>query len=294
MKAALNNGVNHWNAGEFYGPSNFNSMTLLKAYFEKYPEDAPKVQVIIKGAIDGKTFLSDNSPDFLRASINNIIEQLGGTKSFIFGLARRDPKQDFSTTLRIMQEYVDAGKIEGIALSECSVETIHEAAKQVKISALELELSMFSPDILKNGVADAAAKYNIPIVAYSPMGRGFLAGKFKTRDDLKEMGPLGEIMPRFVGDNFDQNVKLAERCYALAEKKGCTPAQLALNWVRQLGQQPGLPTIIPIPGSSSVGRAEENSKVIELSREKMAEIQQAVDTMEAAGDRYPEWLEKNT
>lgn len=171
MKAALDNGANHWNAGDFYGPPNFNSMTLLKAYFDKYPEDASKVQVIVKGALNPQTMLSDNSPGFLRASIDNIIEKLGG-KSFIFGLTRRDVKQDFTSTLKIMQEYVDAGKIEGIALSECSADTIHEAAKQIKVLALELELSMFSPDILKNGVAAAAAKYDIPIVAYSPMGRG--------------------------------------------------------------------------------------------------------------------------
>lgn len=172
MKAALNNGANHWNGGDFYGPPSFNSMTLIKAYFEKYPEDAPKVQVIIKGGLNPKTLKGDNSPDYLRSAIDNIIEQLDGTKSFIFGLTRRDVSQDFATTLKIMKEYADAGKIEGIALSEVSADSIHEAAKQVKIVALELELSMFSPDILKNGVAEAAAKYDIPIVAYSPMGRG--------------------------------------------------------------------------------------------------------------------------
>lgn len=172
MKTALNSGSNNWNAGEFYGPPDFNSMTLLKAYFEKYPEDASKVQVIIKGAVNPKTFQSDNSPEFLRASIDNIIEKLGGTTKFIFCLARRDVTQDFAKTLTIMQEYVDAGKIEGIVLSECSADTINEAVKQVKVSAIEVELSMFSPDILKNGVAEAAAKHGIPIVAYSPMGRG--------------------------------------------------------------------------------------------------------------------------
>lgn len=172
MKAAVDNGSNHWNGGDFYGPADFNSMTLVKAYFEKYPEDASKVQIIIKGSLNPKTLKSDNRPEFLRASIDNIIEKLGGTKKVIFGLTRRDVTQDFSKTLSIMQEYVDSGKIEGLALSECSADTINEAAAQVKVSAIEVELSMFSPDILKNGVAAAAAKHNIPIVAYSPMGRG--------------------------------------------------------------------------------------------------------------------------
>lgn len=105
---------------------------------------------------------------------------------------------------------------------------------------------------------------------------------------------VAQVMPRFVGDNFDHNLKLADRCYALAEKKGCTPGQLAVNWVRQLGQQSGTPVIIPIPGSGSVARVEENTKIVELSKEDMAEIQELVDSMEAAGDRYPEGFEMNT
>lgn len=105
---------------------------------------------------------------------------------------------------------------------------------------------------------------------------------------------MANIMPRFVGDNFDHNLKLADRCYALAEKKACTPAQLAVNWVRHLGQQSGNPTIIPIPGSGSVARVEENTKVIELTKDDMAEIQELVDSMEAAGGRYPEGFEMNT
>lgn len=108
------------------------------------------------------------------------------------------------------------------------------------------------------------------------------------------MGMLGKVMPRFIGEAFDHNLALANRCFALAEKKGCTPAQLAVNWVRQLGLQAGNPTIIPIPGSGSVARVEENTKIIELSENEMAEIQELVDNMEVAGGRYPEGMEMNT
>lgn len=101
-------------------------------------------------------------------------------------------------------------------------------------------------------------------------------------------------MPRFIGENFDHNLELANRCFALAEKKGCTPAQLAVNWVRQLGCQPGNPVFIPIPGSGSVARVEENTRVVDLSEEEMAEIQDLVDNMEVVGDRYPEGFEMNT
>lgn len=173
MKAAVNNGVTFWNGGDFYGTPEWNSMTLLKEYFTRYPEDADKVTIIIKGGLDSK-MQADQGPDAIRASVDNIINQLGGKKKLdIFGIGRRDPNADFGTTLAILQkEYVDTGKIGGISLSEVRADTIHEAVKHVKISALELELSMITPDILNNGVIDAASQYGIPIQAYSPNGRG--------------------------------------------------------------------------------------------------------------------------
>lgn len=174
MKAAVDSGATLWNGGEFYGTPEYNSMTVLKAYFTKYPEDADKVTLMIKGIIDIKNLRPNGSPESVRRSVDNILAQLGGVKKVdMIGISRRDPANDFRTTLKVLQEeYVDTGKIGGISLSECSAETVHEAAKYVKISAAEIELSMFTQDCLNNGVAAALAEYNIPIVAYSPMGRG--------------------------------------------------------------------------------------------------------------------------
>lgn len=179
MKAALDSGANFWNGGEFYGTPEYNSMTLLNRYFAKYPEDADKVTLIIKGAVNLAKQAPDGSPEFIRKSADNIIAQLGGNKRLdIFGIARRDPNVQLETTLGVLQkEYVDAGKIGGISLSECSAATIHEAVKHAKIAAVEVEVSMFTRDNLDNGVAAACAQYGIPIAAYSPIGRGvsFLA-----------------------------------------------------------------------------------------------------------------------
>lgn len=173
LKAALNKGVNCWNGAEFYGQEE-NSMTLLRAYFNKYPEDADKVTIVIKGGVDTETRKANGSPEFIRKSIDNILTQLGGKKKLdVFCIARRDARVDFGETLNLIQkEYVETGKVGAIAISECAAKTIHEAVKHVKIVAVEVELSMVSPDILKNGVADAAGQYGIPIIAYSPMGRG--------------------------------------------------------------------------------------------------------------------------
>lgn len=174
LRAAAEAGSNFWNGAEFYGTPEYNTMTIVKAYFEKYPEDADKITLLIKGAANLTTMAPDGSPDFVRRSIDNILQQLGGVKTLdVFVIARRDRNTSFQTTLEVIKkEYIDTGKIGGVALSECRAETIHEASKYVNVAAVEVELSMFSPDVLKNGVAAACAEYNIPIVAYSPIGRG--------------------------------------------------------------------------------------------------------------------------
>ena len=149
-------------------------MTLLKAYFTKYPEDAEKVTIVIKGGYDSQTHIISSSPEAVRKSIDNILNQLGGTKKLdLWSPARRDPNTPLEVTMGIVQkEYIDTGKLGGFALSECRAETIHEAVKYGKVKAVEVELSMFSPDILTNGVVAACAEHGIPIAAYSPIGRG--------------------------------------------------------------------------------------------------------------------------
>lgn len=174
MRTAVLNGCTLWNGAEFYGTPEYNSMTLLKHYFTKHPEDADKVTLFIKGGQDVRVMAPDGSPEGVRRSLDNILAQLGGVKKLdAFAYARRDAKTSFETTLSVIQkEYIDTGKIGGVYLSECSAETVHEATKYAKILAAEVELSMFTPDIIKNGVAAACAEYGIPILAYSPIGRG--------------------------------------------------------------------------------------------------------------------------
>jgi pyridoxine 4-dehydrogenase len=181
LKAALESGLSLWNGAEFYGTPECNSMTLMKAYFTKYPQDAEKVTLVIKGGVNPATHRSDGSPQGTRRSLDNILEQLGGTKKLDgFAFARRDPDTPLEVTFGVIQkEYIDTGKLGAVYLSECSVATIHEAAKVAKIGAAEVELSMFSPDILTNGITEACAQHNIPILAYSPMGRGVCFQKKK-------------------------------------------------------------------------------------------------------------------
>ncbi|KAL5337508.1 NADP-dependent oxidoreductase domain-containing protein [Aspergillus crustosus] len=287
MRTALKNGVNLFNGGECYGKPSYNSLVLLERYLEKYPDDADKIVLNIKGGVDFKTHNSDGSVEGTRRTLNDSIAQLKGRKKIDqFEFARRDPNVPMEETFRVLNEYVEAGKIGGVALSEVRAETIHEAVKLTKVVAVEVELSLFTTDILENGVAAACAQYNIPIVAYSPIGRGMLTGQFKKYDDIPEDDMLRNY-PRFQPENFDINLQLVAKVEELASKKGCTPAQFAINWVRALSGRNGLPTFIPIPGATTPARVEENSKVVELTEEEMVEIEGILAKFTTAGVRYP-------
>lgn len=142
--------------------------------------------------------------------------------------------------------------------------------------------------MLENGVAAACAQYNIPLVAYSPIGRGMLTGQFKKVEDIpKDSLLLAMNFPRFQKENFDINIQLVDKAEEIAKKKGCTIAQLAINWTRALSKRPGMPTIIPIPGSTTKNRVDENSKVLDLTDGEMEEIDTILAKFEVAGDRYP-------
>jgi len=166
MRASLAAGCNFWNGGEFYGTPDFNSLTLLEKYFTKYPEDADKVVLSIKGGLL-PGLIPDSSPENVRRSIDNSLKLLNGKKSIdIFECARVDKKTPIETTLKVMEdEYVKTGKIGGIALSEVSAATIERAAKVTKIVAVEIELSLWSIDPLTNGIFEACARNGIPVVA---------------------------------------------------------------------------------------------------------------------------------
>ncbi|KAI1479754.1 hypothetical protein K445DRAFT_322061 [Daldinia sp. EC12] len=295
MRAALKNGCNFWNGGEFYGTPEYNSLVLLERYFEKYPEDADKVVISIKGGVSPITHQTDGSPENTRRSINDSITQLKGRgKIDLFEFARRDQNVPMEVTFDVVnKEFVQTGKIGGVSLSEVRAETIHEAVKHVKVHAVEVELSLFSTDVLENGVAAACAQYGIPLVAYSPIGRGMLTGQIKKIEDIPEDSMLRHF-PRFKPGNFEINMELVRQVEAMAQKKGCTPAQLAINWTRAVSRRPGMPTIIPIPGATTAARVEENSKLVDITDEEMAEIDATLSKFKPAGERYPDTVPTNT
>ena len=286
MKAALDNGANFFNGGELYGTPERNSLHLLREYFEKYPGDAKKVVLSIKGGLVKGGMKPDGSPENVRRSIDECLTQLAGTKKLdLFECARVDPQTPIEVTMRTADEYVQAGKLGGISLSECSAETIRRAAKVAKISAVEVEYSLWATEIQDNGVLKTCGELGIPIVAYSPLGRGFLTGQVKSRDDLAEDDHRRHL-PRFSEENFPKNLDLIHQLEKLAKRKGCTPGQIGVAWVKAQSERDGNPVIIPIPGATTVERVKENLVDVDLSENDLKEIDSILASTEIHGERY--------
>ncbi|KAL1721776.1 NADP-dependent oxidoreductase domain-containing protein [Schizophyllum commune] len=281
MKTALEAGCNFWNGGEVYGTPEYNSLHLLKAYFTKYPEDVDRVVISIKAG-----FPLDGTREGVRRVATRCAKVLEGIKLIdVFECPRKDPKTDIEETAAAMAELVKEGIIGGFGLSEVGAETIRRAAKVTRVAAVEDELSLWTPDVLTNGVAAACAENNIPLVAYSPIGRGFLTGQIKTLDDvpqrLKDFG-----FPRFQPGNFEHNLKLVDEVEALAKTKGVKPGQVAISWVVALNEQAGNPPILPIPGTISKERVLENTTLVELTAEELKDLKAITDRCNAVGERY--------
>ena len=290
MRAALAAGANLWNGGEFYGPRTSSSLHLLNRYFTKYPADTDAVILNIKGGND-KALDPHGDEAFVRASVENCVNILGGKKMIdIFECARVDPAVPVESTIGTLAKLVQEGKIGGIGLSECNAQTIKRAVKVHPIASVEVELSLWETNCLRNGVADTCAELGIPIIAYSPLGQGMLTGHIKRPEDIPD-DDFRRQFPRFFPENFARNMELVDQLHAIARNKGCKSAQLALAWVKQLGQEKDMPTIIPLPGATDAARVVENMQPVSLSPSELLEINTVLRSFNVSGQRYPDFLQ---
>ncbi|CAI7675832.1 hypothetical protein N7533_010904 [Penicillium manginii] len=287
LNKTLELGANFWNGGELYGAPDYNSLHLLNKYFSQYPENADKVVLSIKGGLKVGQLVPDGSEENIRRSVDNSLRLLDGKKKIdIFECARQDPNFPVEHTVEVLAQYVKEGKIGGIGLSEVDAETIRRAHKVHPIAAVEVEMSLWSTDILENGIAQTCAELNIPVIAYSPLGRGVLTGAVTSLADIPE-GDIRRHMSRFNEENFEQNLKLINAVNSLAKCKGVAPSQIALGWIRSLSDKPGMPTIIPIPGGTTTDKVVQNMVGVKLlSDEELAEIEAILKEHTVAGPRY--------
>ena len=225
----------------------------------------------------------DGSPDYVRAAIDRSLARLGVDHVDLYYQHRVDANTPIEETVGALAELVQAGKVKHLGLSEASTATIRRAHTVHPITALQSEYSLWTRDP-EDGVLDTCRELGIGFVAYSPLGRGFLAGRFSSPDELDE-GDFRKNHPRFSGENLDANTRLAERVNELAEEKGVTPAQLALAWVLSRGDD-----VVPIPGTKRRRYLEENVAAddVRLTDEDLRRIDEVAPVGAAAGDRYPD------
>jgi aryl-alcohol dehydrogenase-like predicted oxidoreductase len=220
----------------------------------------------------------DGRPEYIRTAIEGSLQRLGTDHVDLYYQHRVDPQTPIEETVGAMAELVAAGKVRHLGLSEASAETIRRAHAVHPIAALQSEYSLWTRDP-EGPILDTLRELGIGLVAYSPLGRGFLAGRFTSPDELDD-DDFRKNHPRFSGENLERNTKLAEHVKALAESKGVTPAQVAIAWVLSRGDD-----VVPIPGTRRRTYLEQNAAAsdIELTAHELAKLD---EIGEAAGDRY--------
>ena len=234
---------------------------------------------IAPGEPSGRTI--DGSPEYVHAACEASLQRLGVDHIDLYYQHRVDPTTPIEETVGAMAELVAAGKVRHIGLSEASTATIRRAHAVHPIAAVQTEYSLWTRDV-EAEILPTLRELGISLVAYSPLGRGFLAGRFSSTLEL-DASDWRRSGPRFSHDNIDANLVLARRVAALATGRGVTPSQLALAWVLGQGDD-----IVPIPGTKRRSYLEENLGALdfELTPEELAQISEVVGP--AAGERYPE------
>ncbi len=285
IRRALELGINFLDTAQLYGPLTNEELVgraikghrdeyVIATKFARRMDNAAPGDMSTTGPLDG-------SADHVQRSIEGSLERLGTDHVDLFYQHRVDPKVEIEETVGAMAELVNQGKVLHIGLSEAAPETIRRAHAVHPITAVQTEYSLWTRDP-EAEVLPTCHELGIGFVPYSPLGRGFLSGRFTSPDELDE-NDFRRNGPRFTGENLDANLKLAAKVAEIAQEKGVTPAQLALAWVLAQGED-----LVPIPGTKRRTYLEQNAGAVdvELTDEDLGRIEAEVPR--PAGDRYDE------
>jgi aryl-alcohol dehydrogenase-like predicted oxidoreductase len=286
IQRALELGINFLDTAQLYGPMTNEELVgrAIKGHREEYVIATKFARRLEPTTVPGDLSTLgplDGSPEHVRSSIEGSLQRLGTDYVDLYYQHRVDPDVPIEETVGAMAELVEAGKIRHIGLSEAAAETIRRAHAVHPITAVQTEYSMWTRDV-EAEILPTCRELGIGFVAYSPLGRGFLSGRFQSPEDL-DANDFRRNGPRFTGENLDANLKLAAKVAEIAQHKGVTPAQLALAWVLARGED-----IVPIPGTKRRKYLEENAGAVdvELTPDDLARIEAELPTV--SGERYDE------
>jgi aryl-alcohol dehydrogenase-like predicted oxidoreductase len=277
---ALELGINFLDTADIYGPFS-NERLVGRAIRDRRDRVVLATKFGNVRGDDGSFLGINGSPEYVRRACDASLARLQIDVIDLYYQHRVDATVPIEDTVGAMADLVRAGKVRYLGLSEAAPATIRRAAAVHPIVALQTEFSLWTRDP-EDDLLPLCRELGITFVAYSPLGRGFLTGRFRSPADIPS-DDWRRNNPRFQGENFQQNLVLVHRIEEIAAKKGCTPAQLALAW---LLTHPG---VVPIPGSTRRSRVEENSKAISvcLTSDDIAEIEEIAPKGIASGTRYP-------
>ena len=282
IRHALDRGLNLLDTADMYGPHT-NEVLVGKAIKGRREQAFIATKFgIVRNPDDPQARGVNGRPEYVRAACDASLQRLGIDTIDLYYQHRVDPGVPIEETVGAMAELVAAGKVRYLGLSEASGATLERACKVHPIAALQSEFSLWTRDPQTNGMLAACRKLGVSLVAYSPLGRGFLTGAIRSPDDF-DADDYRRTNPRFMGDNFARNLQLVEQVKALAADKGCSPAQLALAWVLAQGDD-----VLAIPGTRKRSRLDENLGAldVQLNVAELGAIDAAFPPDAAAGDRY--------
>lgn len=279
---ALDLGITLLDTADMYGPFK-NEELVGRAIRDRRGQVVIATKFGNMRSADGAYLGINGKPEYVRSACEASLRRLGVDQIDLYYQHRVDPKTPIEDTVGAMAQLVAEGKVRYLGLSEAAPETIRRAHRVHPITALQTEYSLWSRDP-EDEILPTVRQLGIGFVAYSPLGRGFLTGRFRSIDDLPA-DDYRRNSPRFQGENFQKNLDLVQHIEKLAVQKGCTPSQLALAWLLARGRD-----IVPIPGTKRVTYLEENVGAldVELTPDDLARIDAIAPRGVAAGTRYPE------
>jgi aryl-alcohol dehydrogenase-like predicted oxidoreductase len=280
IRRALELGITFLDTADMYGPFT-NEKLVGRAIADRRDRVVLATKFGNVRGENGERLGIDGSPEYVRRACDASLQRLGVDHIDLYYQHRVDQTVPIEETVGAMAELVRQGKVRHLGLSEASPATIRRAHAVHPITALQSEYSLWSRDP-EEEILPTVRELGIGFVPYSPLGRGFLTGRFQRTDDLAE-DDFRRSHPRFQGDNLERNLALVERVRAIAEQKGATPGQLALAWVLAQGDD-----IVPIPGTKRVKYLEENAGALDvaLTGDDLGALEEAAPRGAAAGERY--------